>query len=240
VGEYVGDDASIIRGTWVDGELQGHVEEFAAAGLRVYAGPYVDSRRHGKGLLSFQDGCSIEGPFVEGYMLTHKPKHLSVCLLFHTHFPTYHPDLRPISTPPPPRHRTLNGSARFTYPDGISGFTGLWKDGDMEDARYWGPEPLEPPLPPDAKSKKARGWTSVAFSSDETTETNMGHHLLLRDPYEARVSAHPPTLRCTLVPYPTSSSLHLPTCIFTLLQVWQHRHACRHAPFFIHFRIFDF
>jgi histone-lysine N-methyltransferase SETD7 len=65
-GEYVGDDLSIIRGTWVDGELEGHVTEHVQGGFLVYDGPYSCSRRHGQGVLHFRDGSRIEGVFVEG------------------------------------------------------------------------------------------------------------------------------------------------------------------------------
>lgn len=65
-GEYVGEDWSIIRGTWLDGDLEGHVEEFAEGGFLVYFGQYQASRRHGSGTLKFRDGSRICGNWEEG------------------------------------------------------------------------------------------------------------------------------------------------------------------------------
>jgi len=149
-GEYVGDDLSIIKGTWVEGDLQGHVQEVTCGGLVIYDGLYQDSRRHGLGILRFQDGSRVEGEFAHG---------------------------------------TLEGHAKFFYPDGVSGFEGRWVDGDMQEARYFGPLPDEPPLPWTGEHGKT-GWREVVFTADETTETEMGNHLLLRDPYESRVLCH--------------------------------------------------
>ena len=81
---------------------------------------------------------------------------------------------------------TLHGAAKFFYPDGVSGLEGLWKEGDMEQARYFGPTPPQPPL--HKKCKKAGLWSDVVFKADETTEMHMGHDLLLRDPYETLVN----------------------------------------------------
>lgn len=148
-GEYVGEDHSMVKGTWVDGDLEGHVQEVACGGLLAYDGMYQESRRHGFGVLSFQDGSRIEGEFVRG---------------------------------------TLDGQAKFFYPDGSSGFEGRWVEGDMHEARYFGPLPEEPPLPAEKAGKKAPGWHQVVFTCDETSESDMGSHLLLRDPYETRVS----------------------------------------------------
>ena len=111
-GEYVGDDLSIIRGNWVDGDLVGHVQEYAQGGFLVFDGMYANSRRHGRGVLNFQCGSRIEGDFVDG---------------------------------------TLNGLATWWYPDLVSGFKGEWIDGDMHEAKYFGPQPAAPPLPPDKK-----------------------------------------------------------------------------------------
>lgn len=148
-GEYVGDDLSIVKGTWVDGDLHGHVQEVASSGLLAYDGMYQESRRHGFGTLSFQDGSRIEGNFVQG---------------------------------------TLSGQAKFFYPDGSSGFEGRWVDGDMHEAQYFGPLPDEPPMPPERAGKKGPMWHEVVFTCNETSESEMGKNLLLRDPYEARVS----------------------------------------------------
>ncbi len=122
-GEYVGDDLSIIRGTWVDGDLEGRVCEYAHGGFLVYEGMYAGSRRHGQGVLNFQCGSRIEGDFEEG---------------------------------------ALNGPATWFYPDGVSGLKGVWRDGDMLEARYFGPVPAEPPHPSQAKDKDVQ-WTDLVF-----------------------------------------------------------------------------
>lgn len=146
-GEYVGDDLSIIRGTWVDGDLEGRVCEYTHGGFHVYDGMYASSRRHGKGVLHFECGSRIEGDFVEG---------------------------------------ALNGSATWFYPDGVSGLKGVWRDGDMHESRYFGQLPSELPYPPYSKDQHVK-WTDIKFHGDETTETHMGSHLLVPDPYETLV-----------------------------------------------------
>jgi hypothetical protein len=146
-GEYVGDDLSIIRGTWVDGDLEGRVCEYTHGGFHVYDGMYASSRRHGKGVLHFECGSRIEGDFVDG---------------------------------------ALNGSATWFYPDGVSGLKGVWRDGDMLEARYFGQLPSERPYPPYSKDQHVK-WTDIKFHGDETTETHMGSHLLVPDPYETLV-----------------------------------------------------
>ena len=40
-GEYVGDDLSVIKGTWVCGDLEGRVVESAPCGFVVYDGQYA-------------------------------------------------------------------------------------------------------------------------------------------------------------------------------------------------------
>ena len=89
---------------------------------------------------------------------------------------------------------TLHGHARFLYPDGCSGFEGLWEEGDMKAARYFGQEPPLPPWPAGVGGQGRGGagaggvWGQVVFAADESTETCIGRQPLLRDAYE--------TLRC--------------------------------------------
>ena len=66
-GEYVDDEGCRIAGQFIDGALEGYVEELEPDGFVTYSGKYSGNLRHDtEGLLRFRDGGMIKGRFEHG------------------------------------------------------------------------------------------------------------------------------------------------------------------------------
>ncbi|EKX55321.1 hypothetical protein GUITHDRAFT_99101 [Guillardia theta CCMP2712] len=74
----------------------------------------------------------------------------------------------------------LHGQAEYWYPDGKSGLNGVWKHGDMKEAKYFGKTPDSPPL-----HWPEKDWRSLIYCCDESTQESISSSPLLPDPYEA-------------------------------------------------------
>eukprot|EP01087_Luapelamoeba_hula_P020095 TRINITY_DN6783_c1_g1_i1.p1 TRINITY_DN6783_c1_g1~~TRINITY_DN6783_c1_g1_i1.p1 ORF type:complete len:369 (-),score=57.22 TRINITY_DN6783_c1_g1_i1:12-1118(-) len=104
--QYIFADGSKIVAFYVAGEMNGAGEEKDNKGALLFAGNYKHSQRHGDGIVYFKDGGSIAGKWKKG---------------------------------------ELNGPAMYAYPDPRFKLIGKWKKGQMRGAKFLPPTGLDIP-----------------------------------------------------------------------------------------------